>query len=65
MINDPIIKNSVKCNKCGQVITSNAVAHKVSCKCGNVSISGGREMLVREGQDYTELTQYMLTEVGF
>jgi hypothetical protein len=57
-----ILKNSVKCNLCGDIIVSEGVDHKVSCKCGNIRISGGNQYLIREGINYEELTQYMLNE---
>lgn len=56
-----IIKNSAKCNKCGEVLVSQFEAQKVKCKCGELNISGGNSYLIREGE-YTELTQYLLNE---
>ncbi len=57
-----ILKNSVKCNKCGDVVVSESVDNKVSCKCGNIKISGGKNYLLREGDDYSELTKYFLND---
>lgn len=56
-----IVKNSARCNKCGDVLVSHFEAQKVTCKCGELNISGGSSSLIREG-DYTELTQYLLNE---
>lgn len=61
MVDVPQIKtrNRAKCLKCGDVIESKHVHDFVSCKCGAISVDGGREYLKRswpEGnpQDWIE-----------
>lgn len=56
-----ILKNSVKCNKCGDIIISEG-NDKIFCRCKNVGISGGKNYLLREGNDYSEMTQYFLND---
>ncbi len=38
-----IIKNSIKCNLCGEIIVSEDVHDLKFCKCGAVSVDGGNE----------------------
>ena len=45
-----IIRNSAKCNKCGDHIISHHVHDFVSCKCGAIFVDGGREYLRRGGE---------------
>lgn len=45
-----IIRNSVKCKKCKNVIESKSEYGRVECKCGAVTIAGGKEMLIRYGK---------------
>ena len=56
-----IIKNSIKCKHCKDVIESKHVHDYVSCKCGKVAADGGKEYLKRAyqtapEQDYEELS---------
>lgn len=57
-----IIKNSIKCNLCGDIITSTDIHDFVTCKCGCCSIDGGNEYLKRcfknSEDDYTELSVF-------
>lgn len=57
-----IIKNAVRCNKCGEVIESTHTHDFKSCSCGRVSVDGGRAYLRRSfavsPQDYTELSEF-------
>ncbi len=61
-----IIKNSVKCNLCGEIIVSEDVHDLKFCKCGAVSVDGGNDYLRRtyknSPDDYTELSEYEETE---
>lgn len=57
-----ILRNSVKCKKCGQVVESFSENTFTSCKCGETKISGGFSHLIREGQNYDEMSQFYLTE---
>ena len=57
-----IIKNSIKCNLCGEIIVSEHVHDFKFCKCGAVAVDGGNEYLRRcfkdSEDDYTELSEY-------
>lgn len=46
-----ILRNSVKCKKCKNVIESKIAGGLVTCNCGGISISGGRERLERYGNE--------------
>ena len=57
-----IIKNSVKCNLCGEIIVSEDLHDLKFCKCVAVSVDGGNDYLKRtyknSPDDYTELSEY-------
>ena len=57
-----IIKNSIKCNLCGDIIISKNTNNFVTCKCGACSVDGGDEYLWRtflnSPDDFTELSEY-------
>ncbi len=57
-----IIKNSIRCNRCGTVITSVTTHDYVTCSCGCCSIDGGTEYLKRiylhTQDDFTELSEW-------
>ncbi len=61
-----IIRNSVKCNLCGDIIVSTDRHDFKSCKCGAVTVDGGNDYLRRtyrnSPDDYTELSEYEETE---
>jgi len=57
-----ILKNSVKCRKCGETVESFSESTFTSCKCGETKISGGFLQLIREGSNFDELSQFYLTE---
>jgi DNA-directed RNA polymerase subunit N (RpoN/RPB10) len=42
-----IIRNAIRCVKCGDVIESTHVHDFRYCKCGTVAVDGGREYLRR------------------
>jgi hypothetical protein len=42
-----ILKNSIQCLECGDIIESKNRHDYVSCKCGNVSVDGGTDYLKR------------------
>ena len=42
-----IIKNSIKCNHCGDIRTSVQAHDFVTCSCGCCSVDGGSEYLKR------------------
>lgn len=57
-----IIKNCIKCNYCGDIITSESVHDYRTCKCGKVSVDGGHQYLRRsyfknKDTDYVELSE--------
>ncbi|MDE7230756.1 MAG: hypothetical protein K2N56_09790 [Oscillospiraceae bacterium] len=61
-----IIKNSVKCNLCGEIIISEDVHDFKCCKCGAVAVDGGNDYLRRtyrnSPDDYTELSEFEESE---
>lgn len=46
------MRNRAKCKKCGWIIESKAPDDEVSCKCGEISVSGG-EMLGCSAKDWS------------
>lgn len=44
-----IIKNAIKCVKCGDIIESKSRHDFVTCGCGSVSVDGGNDYLRRIG----------------
>lgn len=58
-----IIKNSIKCNLCGDIIVSKHTHDKVTCKCGACSVDGGNSYLKRgytnSENKFTDLSKYM------
>ena len=62
---EKIIKNQVKCLKCGDIIESKNRHDFVTCSCGNVSVDGGKDYLRRtfhNKDDYEELSIVENTE---
>jgi len=59
-----ILKNSVQCTKCNDIIISEVCGIKVKCKCGNVTIDGGADVLIREcaNSNYIDKTEYLLND---
>ena len=60
-----IIKNQVKCLKCGDIVESKNRHDFVTCSCGNVSVDGGKDYLRRtfhNKDDYEELSIVENTE---
>lgn len=55
-----IIRNRIKCKKCGEIIESISTHDFKFCKCGAVAVDGGKEYLRRDGnrEDYEELIEY-------
>ena len=57
-----ILKNTIRCNNCGDVIESNYRHDYVKCSCGLVAVDGGRDYLRRSffnsPDDYTELSVF-------
>ncbi len=46
-----ILRNMVRCKRCGATIESCSVHDFVTCPCGAVSVDGGREYLRRVFED--------------
>lgn len=56
-----IIKNALKCLKCGDIIESKNRHDYVTCSCGNVSVDGGLDYLRRsfiEADSWEDLSEY-------
>ena len=51
-----IICNRILCNTCKDVITSYSHYNFVTCRCGMVSVDGGRSYLRRCGSGYLDLS---------
>ena len=54
-----IIRNIIKCKKCGDVIESYSVHDFKFCSCGSCAVDGGHEYLRRCGnpEDWEELSE--------
>ena len=55
-----ILKNRIRCLKCGDIIESKSVHDFVTCSCGACSVDGGHDYLRRcsETEDcYEELSE--------
>ena len=55
-----IVKNAIKCIKCGDVIESKTVHDYVECSCGSVAVDGGHSYLKRSAvsmDSYVELSE--------
>ena len=55
-----ILKNRIRCLKCGDIIESKSVHDFVTCSCGACSVDGGHDYLRRciESEDcYEELSE--------
>ena len=56
---DKVIKNSIRCKMCGDVIESRGVHEMVWCSCGSCAVDGGHEYLRRAYKEegcYEELS---------
>jgi len=55
-----IIKNSVRCLKCDDIIESKYRHDFVTCSCGNISVDGGHDYLRRVGdfKSCVDLSEY-------
>lgn len=54
-----IIRNRCKCALCGDVIESKHRHDFVTCKCGAISVDGGKDYLKRSGnwEDIIEMSE--------
>ncbi|MDO4295846.1 MAG: hypothetical protein Q4D90_06775 [bacterium] len=57
---EEIIVNKIRCKKCNDVIESTHHYDFKSCKCGAVSVDGGKDYLRRCGnyEDWEELSEF-------
>lgn len=55
-----IIRNAIKCKKCGDIIESRYRHDFVTCSCGTVSVDGGKDYLRRVGNvdDWEDISEY-------
>lgn len=57
-----IVRNMIKCNRCGDIIESTYRHEFVSCICGCCSVDGGTDYLrrgfINSEEDFTELSVY-------
>ena len=59
-----ILKNCIKCLKCGDIIESTYTHDFKSCSCGAVCVDGGKEYIRRCGkrEDWEELSLFQSAE---
>ena len=59
-----IIRNKIRCKKCGEIIESFSVHDFKFCKCEAVAVDGGHEYLRRCGnqEDWEELSEVQIME---
>lgn len=57
-----LVRNRIKCNKCGEIIESKYRHDYVMCSCGNCSVDGGlayaRRGFMPDGPGFEELSEY-------
>ena len=55
-----IVRNMIKCNHCGDIITSTYHHEFVTCSCGCCSVDGGTDYLrrgfINSADDFTDLS---------
>lgn len=60
-----IIKNSIKCNLCGDIISSKHRHDSKWCSCQSVGIDGGTDYLKRSytnsSDDFIELSEFEIS----
>lgn len=54
-----IIRNKIRCRKCGDIVESVSRHDFKMCSCGAVGVDGGHDYLRRTGkkEDYEELSE--------
>ncbi len=64
---EKIIKNSIRCRTCGDILESVSVHDYRSCSCGRVAVDGGHEYLRRcytdSKDDYEELSVVVFANI--
>ena len=61
-----ILKNAIRCNKCGEIIESKSEHDYVTCQCGACAVDGGNDYLRRcapSQEAYTELSEVEELEI--
>ena len=55
---EKILKNSIQCKYCSDIIESKTVHDFVTCSCGRCSVDGGKEYLLRSEEEgsYVDLS---------
>ena len=48
---EKILKNSIQCKYCGDIIESKTAHDFVTCSCGRCSVDGGKEYLRRSAEE--------------
>lgn len=61
MIIYPIVRNSAKCGLCGDEIVSMRLHDFATCKCGEISVDGGRLYLRRNAK--TDINNIIETSI--
>lgn len=61
-----IVRNMIKCKKCGDVIESKSVLDFRTCSCGACSVDGGHAYLRRCGQslDFIDMSEIVPDKEG-
>lgn len=59
-----LLRNKVRCKKCGDIIESKTTHDHQICKCGAVHVDGGRQYtrVLGEPKDYETLYRWMTIE---
>lgn len=59
-----LIRNRIKCLKCGDIIESKSVHDWVQCTCGACYVDGGHDYMRIGGnkEDWEDLSEWEITE---
>lgn len=61
-----LVKNSIKCVSCGDIITSESVHDFKWCSCGRVAVDGGicyaKRCFTDSTDDFIDLSEYKVEE---
>ena len=59
-----LIRNKIKCLKCGDIIESKSVHDWVQCTCGACYVDGGHDYMRIGGnkEDWEDLSEWEITE---
>lgn len=52
-----VVTNKAQCRNCGDIIESTHVHDFRPCKCGGISVDGGKEYLKRCFKDYNDIIE--------